>query len=56
MGTGIYSEKLSYLNWIEFNKAVRVHQSSVENISSAITLILIGGLYFPIISASCGLA
>ena len=56
MGNGRYSQKLSYKQWYEFNSAQRAHYNFVEWIASTIALILIGGVYFPIVSAALGLA
>lgn len=52
MGCGRYSQKLSYLNWLEFNIAQRVHYNYLENVASILIVTLLGGWVFPII-ASC---
>lgn len=44
MGNGRYSQKLSYFDWLYFNKAQRIHYNYVEVIASIIGFILIGGL------------
>lgn len=56
MGSGKYSQELSYGDWYRFNNAQRAHYNFVEGISTAITLLIIGGIYYPIVSASFGLA
>ena len=56
MGSGRYSQKLSYEEWYKFNNAQRAHLNFVEWIAPSVVLILVGGLYFPIVSASLGLA
>ena len=55
MGNGIYSQKLSYKQWYEFNSAQRAHYNYVEWIASTLALILIAGVYFPVPSAALGL-
>jgi uncharacterized membrane protein YecN with MAPEG domain len=56
MGSGKYSQELTYSDWYRFNNAQRAHYNFVEGISTAITLIVVGGIYYPIVSASFGLA
>jgi uncharacterized membrane protein YecN with MAPEG domain len=56
MGSGRYSAELSYGDWFRFNNAQRVHYNFVEGISTAITLLIIGGFYYPIPAAAFGLA
>ena len=55
MGTGLYSSKLSYENWYNFNNAVRAHQNFLEFLPMMISFLLIAGIYFPIPAASLGL-
>ncbi|OMH85369.1 Microsomal glutathione S-transferase 3 [Zancudomyces culisetae] len=54
MGCGRFSKKLSDKEWVEFNSAVRVHQNYVEQLPIAVGSVLIGGLYFPKITAAIG--
>ena len=54
-GNGWYSRELPYEQWLEFNNRQRAHANFVEWIASNIALILIGGLYFPIVCACLGL-
>ena len=56
MGSGRYSQKLTYKQWYEFNSAQRAHYNFVEWIASTLALLLIAGVYFPIPSAALGLA
>jgi hypothetical protein len=56
MGSGRYSQELPYNDWLRFNNAQRAHYNFVEGISTSITLLIIGGFYYPVISASFGLA
>ena len=54
-GCGIYSQKLSYKQWFDFNNAQRAHYNFLEMLSSTLVFLLIGGIYFPIPSAVIGL-
>lgn len=56
MGNGRYSEKLTYANWLKFNSAQRVHINFVESISTYLILLLVGGLYNPLLAAGFGAA
>lgn len=56
MGSGRYSQKLTYKQWYEFNSAQRAHYNFLEWIASTLIMILIAGVYFPIASAALGLA
>ncbi|CDW82860.1 mapeg family protein [Stylonychia lemnae] len=44
MGSGVFSEKLSYKQWIEFNLAQRVHQNFLEQMWVVAFLILVAGI------------
>ena len=55
MGSGKYSQKLSYKDWYEFNSAQRAHYNFVEWIASTLLLIIVAGVYFPIPAAVLGL-
>ncbi|CAM6002596.1 unnamed protein product [Sphagnum balticum] len=55
MGSGFYSNKLSYEQWYKFNNAQRAHQNFVEWATPTFALLLISGIYFPIESAAIGL-
>lgn len=54
-GSGYYSKNLSYSDWYLMNNGQRAHMNYVEWIATNLTLLLIGGLYLPILSASVGL-
>ena len=45
-GSGRYTIKAGYLNWMNFNKSVRIHLNYVESLASIITMELICGLHF----------
>ena len=49
-GDGRYSEKLDYKSWVEFNNAMRVHMNFVESLPLMLTIIVIAGLYLPLIT------
>ena len=55
MGTGLYSQRLSYKDWYAFNNAQRVHGNFIEMAPSTFVWLLIAGLYFPIPAAAIGL-
>jgi len=55
MGSGRYSEKLTYAQWYRFNNAQRAHYNLVESAPSIFAFLFISGLYFPIVSAALGL-
>lgn len=54
MGSGVYSQKLSYKDWYTFNCAQRVHLNFVESIATYLILLLVAGLYNPIVTAILG--
>ena len=54
MGSGRYSEKLSYKEWYMFNCAQRVHYNFVEMIATYEILLLVGGLAHPLLAAAMG--
>ena len=54
MGTGRYSQKLSYADWLEFNQAQRVHYNFVEQVTSIIVFLIIGGLRYPLLATGFG--
>ena len=56
MGSGRYSEKLSYKEWLQFNNSQRAHYHFIEMAPSTLILLLVSGIYFPIASAALGLA
>ena len=47
MGSGRYSAKLTDEQWKDFNNAQRAHYNYVEGVASAITLQLLGGIFYP---------
>ena len=48
MGTGRYSDKLSYKDWFNFNTAQRVHYNYVEQLAVVVILIFVSGVGLPI--------
>lgn len=56
MGCGTYAQALSYKDWFRFNNAQRAHYNFLEGLASTVLLIIVGGIYYPVISASFGLA
>jgi len=54
MGEGLYSEKLEYKDWFEFNNAQRAHLNFVENLFLVIPCLLISGLELPNQAANAG--
>jgi hypothetical protein len=55
-GSGYYSQKLAYKDWFEFNNSQRVHLHFVEWVATYLFLLVCAGVYYPITSASIGLA
>ncbi len=55
-GSGVYSQKLPYKEWVEFNNSQRVHLHFVEWIATYLFLLGSAGAYYPITAASIGLA
>lgn len=55
MGTGIYSEKLSYKDWFNFNLAQRAHFNFLEQILIVLFLILVAGFKYPDYTVIAGL-
>jgi len=55
MGSGIYSHKLGYKEWYEFNNAQRAHSNFVEMAPSTILWVFLAGIYFPIVASILGL-
>lgn len=56
MGSGLYSTKLSYKQWYDFNNAQRAHYNYIEMAPTTFVWLFIAGLYFPIPAAAVGLA
>ena len=46
-GSGLYSSKLSYRDWFDYNSAVRVHMNFVEQLPIILVLIFLAGLKLP---------
>jgi uncharacterized membrane protein YecN with MAPEG domain len=56
MGSGFYSQKLSYNDWYKFNNCQRAHYNFVESVAATTLMLIVGGLYFPRVAACFGLA
>ena len=54
MGSGRYSEKLSYKDWFNFNSAQRVHYNYLEAVTPVVCWLLIAGLVYPWESIALG--
>ena len=54
MGNGRYSAKLSYGDWLDFNKAQRVHYNFVEQVASILIFVILGGILHPIEASVIG--
>lgn len=54
MGNGRYSDKLSYPDWLLFNKAQRVHLNYLENLPSILISLILAGTYSPQFAAING--
>lgn len=46
-GSGIYSSKLTYKDWFDYNSAVRVHMNFVEQLPIVLVIIFLAGLKLP---------
>lgn len=53
-GNGRYSQKLSYKDWYEFNLAQRSHLNFVEHLGVIVPLLLVAGLFYPILASIIG--
>jgi uncharacterized membrane protein YecN with MAPEG domain len=53
-GSGYYSKKLSYANWLKLSSALRVHMNTMEYISIALFSTLVLGLFAPCLAAGLG--
>jgi uncharacterized membrane protein YecN with MAPEG domain len=54
MGSGFYSQRLSYKEWYEFNNAQRSHYNFLEFAPTTFVWLFVAGVYFPIASAVLG--
>ena len=54
MGDGLYSQKLSYADWLTFKKAQRSHLNMLESVTIVCFLILVSGLSMPFTSVVLG--
>lgn len=55
VGSGHYSDKLTYQEWFSFNVKQRCHKNYLEYLTIAVVSLLIGGLYIPWVSIGAGI-
>ena len=55
MGSGRYADLLSYGDWVRFNNAQRAHGNYLEQFPSIVTMVLVNGLFTPVLAAGLGL-
>jgi hypothetical protein len=53
-GSGVYSEKLSYKDWYEFNVLQRIHLNYLETLPLALTSLFAAGYYKPKVASLIG--
>ena len=53
-GNGFYSEKLPYHAWYDINNAMRVHLNFVKSLPSFISILMICGLIYPLVTVIIG--
>eukprot|EP00386_Alphamonas_edax_P005780 GDKI01018859.1.p2 GENE.GDKI01018859.1~~GDKI01018859.1.p2 ORF type:complete len:183 (+),score=71.38 GDKI01018859.1:110-658(+) len=54
MGSGVYSQHLSYAEWLMFNNAQRAHQNYLEHLTPVLAFLLLSGLVYPRFAAALG--
>jgi len=54
-GSGKFSEKISFQDWIEFNNAQRIHMNYLEGLTLIILLELVLGLVYPRLTIALGI-
>lgn len=55
VGSGHYSDKLTYQEWFNFNVRQRCFKNYLEYLTPAVVFLLIGGLYIPWVSIGAGI-
>lgn len=55
-GNGYYGRQLSYQDWVTMASAQRAHYNFLESLTTVIVLLVVAGLFFPIVAAVCGFA
>ena len=53
-GEGRYAKKLEYGSWVSYCNAQRVHNNFVEGLPLTLTVLLVGGLFLPVITTIVG--
>jgi hypothetical protein len=54
MGNGRIASHLDYASWFKFNNGQRAHYNYLEQVPSALSFLLIGGLMFPTVATGAG--
>lgn len=54
MGNGVYSSKLEYKDWYNFNNSQRAHYNFVEQVGSVIALVFVAGIGMPWVAGILG--
>ncbi|PVV03397.1 hypothetical protein BB560_002135 [Smittium megazygosporum] len=54
MGTGRQSDKLNDEDWEDLNRSIRVHMNYVEQLPTAMSSVLICGLFYPTLAGYLG--
>eukprot|EP01087_Luapelamoeba_hula_P003231 TRINITY_DN13028_c0_g1_i1.p1 TRINITY_DN13028_c0_g1~~TRINITY_DN13028_c0_g1_i1.p1 ORF type:complete len:187 (-),score=24.68 TRINITY_DN13028_c0_g1_i1:101-661(-) len=54
MGSGLFAQKLPLQDWIKFNNHQRSHYNYIEGIATILVFLLVGGLFYPNLSAALG--
>lgn len=54
MGSGRYSDLLTYEEWVKFNCAQRGHQNALETLPAALATLLASGSLYPVTAATLG--
>ena len=55
LGNGVYADKLSYLNWFNFNVQQRIHKNFLESVAQNVFNMLLLGLFSPYFGLTCGI-
>ena len=53
-GNGIYSDKLSYKDWMAFNQDQRIHKNMIEQLTIISFLLLAAGVVHPVVTIILG--
>ena len=53
-GSGRYSQRLEYKDWMEFNLAQRSHKNTLEFLTPTLCMLLVAGITFPWTAVTLG--